>query len=400
MISPQILTVLMWSVMTVWSVTAAAVLIEFHVRSRRSARASALHAQFTSEGVTATDAAGLTRAQFQELIQAGLPAGVETSLGRQLRMWEGDAELFALATGSSRATTEEQIYALQVLVSGRHAGMHLALAAALRGPNWDTAAVALRLMRRLDDEPSVRVLVAALAAGDYAPSRIAATLDRMSPARGPYLAPLLDHPSDTVRFWTLLLFGRIDASPWAARIRGLLNDRAPMVRRAAVETLGRTGTIDDWRLVTARFRDPAAMVRVHAARAAAVFPEPGVADALATLLGDREWVVRAAARESLQILGDVAQPAVLRALWLGDPFAVNSAAEVLFVTGATVAMVERLLEQPTDVEQIRLVERVMAASGPQIARAVHDQLEPGEALDLKRLIGGEAPATIRRTRKR
>ena len=400
MISPELLTRLMWSAIVGWSATAAAVLIEFRLRRRQLARASALHARLTAEGATATDAAGLTRSQFQELIHSGLPAGVETSLGRQLRVWEGDAELFARATGSARAATEDQIYALQVLVSGRHAGMYLALAAALRGPSWETAAVALRLMRRLDDEPSMRVLTAALAAGAYSPSRIAATIDRMSVARGPYLAPLLEHPSDTVRFWTLLLLARIDASPWVTGIRRLLTDRSPMVRRAAVETIGRIGTMDDRRLVIARFVDPAAMVRVHAARAAAAFPEPSVADALAGLLGDREWVVRAAARESLQVMGEVAQPAVIRALWLGDPFAVNNAAEVLFVTGATLTMVERLLEQPKDLEQVRLVERLIAASGPQIARAVYDQLEPGDAIELQRLIGGEAPAAISRIRKR
>ena len=141
--------------------------------------------------------------------------------------------------------------------------------------------------------------------------------------------------------------------------------------------------------------DPQLMVRVHAARAASAFAVDAMAAGLAGLLSDREWIVRAAARDSLCRMGEVATAAVTRALWEGDPFAANNAAEVLFQTGATATLIDRLLKQPEDVELRRLVERLMTASGPQIARAVYDQLEPDHQTELERILT-DALAVVRK----
>jgi hypothetical protein len=172
------------------------------------------------------------------------------------------------------------------------------------------------------------------------------------------------------------------------------------VRRAAVEALGRLGSIDDRALLLARFYDPAPMVRVHAARAAATALIGGsAAEALVQLLSDREWIVRAAARESLRTIGGTATPAVTRALWHGDAFAANNAAEVLFQTGVTVRLVHELLHEPSNGDHRRLVERLLDVSGPQILRAVNDQLDVRDRSALQRVLR-EAPPEMVAVRNR
>jgi hypothetical protein len=136
------------------------------------------------------------------------------------------------------------------------ARMYRVLAEALRSPETELATVALRLLRALNDEQSASVLVGALAANAHAPSRLAAALNRMTVSYSPLLGPLLQHESQTVRFWAVLLAGRTGASQWTWMIRMMLTAREPMVRRAAVEAIGRIGSSDDRRLVLARFFDP------------------------------------------------------------------------------------------------------------------------------------------------
>ena len=393
MIPPHLLTAVMLSVITLWLISVVVILVEFRVRERRVARAAALLERLTADNALAADGLPvLTGSEFQELVHAGLPQHVTAAVAQELRAHEGDTALLAVASGTRHASTEHRIQAMQVLASGRHPETHTVLGAALRAPDAEIEAAALRLLKELNDEAAVRVLVEALAQGTYAASRIAAALDRMTAERGPLLGDLLKHESATVRFWALLLIGRVGASQWAAGVRALLTDASPMVRRAAVEALGRIGSIEDRHPVIERFFDPSPMVRVHAARAAAAFTDAGVADALVKLLSDREWVVRAAARDSLAMMGEVATAAATRTVWQGDPFAANNAAEVLFLTGATVRVIERLLEDPEDQEYRRLVERLIAASGPQIVHALHGQLEPGRQRQLQQLLG--EPSTV------
>ena len=128
--------------------------------------------------------------------------------------------------------------------------------------------------------------------------------------------------------------------------------------RRALGIIGRTN--GDRRLLTACNRMP--MVRLHAARASVAFADPGVADALTKLLGDREWIVRAAARDALRSLGSLATSSVLRTLWQGDPFAANNAAEVLFLTGETVGLIRDALTSPDKPERTRFISRWGALS--------------------------------------
>jgi len=393
MISPHHLSIVTLTVVTAWSATTILILLDFQLRSRRNARASVMVARLSSDRAAGHSLPDLTRSEFQALVQAGLPRRVETVLAQQVRAHEGDAVLLALADGSKQASLDERLQALQVVASGRHPEAYAALAAAIRSPQIEIAALALRLLRGLNDERAIGVLVDALASGAPSPSRIAAALDRMTVAgRGQHLGSLLKNDSQTVRFWGLLLVGRDGTSQWLDDVRRLMTDASPQVRRAAVEVLGRLAHPDDHGRVLASLADPVPMVRVHAARAAASFAGAAMSHGLVRLLSDREWVVRAAARAGLCRMGTAATEAVTRTLWEGDPFAANNAAEVLFLTGATGTFISRLLKQPNDRPLARLVDRLITASGPQIARAVYDRLEPHEQLELKGILA--APPTV------
>ena len=290
MIEVQTLSVLMWVVLAAWAVTAAIILVEFQWRKRRGARAADLMERLTGSDSSGTDTLPeLSRSEFQDLVSAGLPQTVEVAVAQELRAHEGDDRLLAIATGDESASPEKRIQALQILVSGRHPEMYSVMAEALRDSQEEVAAVALRLLRELDDEPAARTLVDALADGACSASRVAAALDLMTVERAGLLGVLLQHASPTVRFWGLQLAGRTNAAAWSEQIRTLVIDREPIVRRAAVEAIGRLGLPEDRPLLLARLFDPSPMVRVHAARAATAFADGNVADALVKLLSDREW---------------------------------------------------------------------------------------------------------------
>jgi hypothetical protein len=397
-ISNDVLTLTLWLVIAAWTGTAFIILVEFHSKNRHDARSAELLDQLTTSALfAADDLPEVSRSEFQELVLAGLSESAQMALAQELRTQGGDAALLALVSGNKRGSIDERIEALQIIVSGRHPEMYDVLAVALRASQPELASVALRLLRALNDQEAANVLIGALAENAHAASRIAAALNRMTVEYGPLLGSLLQHESQTVRFWALLLVGRTGASQWLWTIRGMLTAREPMVRRAAVEAIGRLGSPEDRRLVLARFFDPSPMVRVHAARAAVSFADVSVADALARLLSDREWVVRAAARDALRAMGSVATPVILRTLWQGDPFAANNAAEVLFLTGETINLVREAITRPDQPERTRLVQHLIAASGTQILRAVNDQLDPGEQAALERFVERrESMASVRR----
>jgi HEAT repeat protein len=133
-------------------------------------------------------------------------------------------------------------------------------------------------------------------------------------------------------------------------------------------------------------------VRLHAARAAATFGNEVVADRLAELLSDREWMVRAAARDALHRLNGLGTAAVVRTLWHPDRFAANSAAEVLHRTGAATEAARRVLlhDANTVTHLAAILLRFFTVGGEYLRDAVLDRFrEEEKVVLLDRLRGAD-----------
>ena len=386
MIPRLILDALLIVVVGIWAALGLAIVIDRRRFDRRTQRSTSLQKRLhLAPGLASGAAREMTLAEFQEMVFSGLPSAVEASLAHQLLARHGEEHLRALAEGTTAADNPTRVRALQVLVSAAHEGAHYALDRCLRSGNRELASAAVRMLIRLDDRRAAVVLIDALCDGAYAASRLAAAVDRMSVPRSELLAPLLTHANSTPRFWGVRLAGRLGAREWRPRVAELTADPDPLVRRAAVETLGAIGEPKDRVLLLVRFLDPVPMVRVHAARASAAFATPEVADSLCELLRDPEWIVRAAARDALQRVGEVATAALTRALWDEDRFAANSAAEVLFLTGAALRRTRQMMMNPDDGDALRFVTRFLAVAGPLLQHALVAQLGRIEAARLRTL---------------
>ena len=318
----------------------------------------------------------LKAADFQELEFRGLPKDLAPAVAQALRARAGEARVRRLASGEGAANVWTRIAALEILVASGDDQMYPLLDRSLRSGSGSLATSAMRLLARLDDRPSAVILVTALRDGVFAPSRLASAFDRLLRPPADVLALLLDADQPAARFWGARLAGRIAARDWTPKVRALAVDADPIVRRAAVEALGVIGDPSDRPLLVARFRDPVPMVRVHAARASAVFANEAVADALTELLADREWIVRAAAREALRSINGLGTAAVVRTLWHPDRFAANNAAEVFHLTGAATQAARRVLQGASaSADLVAILARFVAVGGAHLRDAL---LEPFE----------------------
>lgn len=101
------------------------------------------------------------------------------------------------------------------------------------------------------------------------------------------------------------------------------------MRRAAIETIGAAGFRGAIELVARLTRDPVPMVRTHAASALGRLGAADQAGVLLPLMADREWIVRAAAKQSLEAMGPSVAALVGELLSNPDAFARDGAAAVL-----------------------------------------------------------------------
>ena len=107
--------------------------------------------------------------------------------------------------------------------------------------------------------------------------------------------------------------------------------------------------------------------------------DEGVADALTELLADREWVVRAAAREALTRMGGAGTAAVVRTLWHPDAFAANSAAEIFYRSGAADEAARRALRNAGSAAVLdEILRRFLEVGNPHLREAFLERLHPGE----------------------
>jgi hypothetical protein len=269
-----------------------------------------------------------------------------------------------------------RVSALQRLERARHPTVPQLLRRVLHDPDPKIAAAAIRTLGDVGDDWAVDVLLDALRGGDGSRSRIASELERLAPAPGPKLVPLLRDGDPVVRFWGATLL-RLYPDLGETTLIELTWDSDPNVRAAAVETLGtHTGRAVETAL-SARLDDSEWFVRVHAARAVGHVVGAEAAPSIARLLTDRRWWVRTAAKDALRGMGSDAVPSLLAILTHEDLFARNGAAEVLQDIGFVDFLVADNPRSP-------LLERIYEAGGERfreaaVARAAVQQREGVQA---------------------
>lgn len=264
-----------------------------------------------------------------------------------------------------------RVAALRELVRAGHPRSKALLRRALRDPDRDVATAAVRALGDQGDEHAATALLDALRRDRAPRSRIATQLDRLTPAIGPRLVPLLDDADPGVRFWAATLLARCPGVG-GAELVGRTGDPDANVRAAAVEALGERGERSALPAVRARLGDPAWFVRVHASRAVGKLGGSEEAAAIAPALRDARWWVRAAAKDALRDLGPAVAGALLPYLEDEDAFARNGAAEVLQDIGLVDAL-------GAGAPQRALLERILSAGGEGLREAARRRAGAGSA---------------------
>lgn len=260
-----------------------------------------------------------------------------------------------------------RVAALSRLERARHPAVPRLVRRVLADADPRVATAAIRMLGDIGNEWAIDLLITAMRSGKGQRSRVAAELERLAPAPGPKLVPLLYDWSPAVRFWGATLLGRYSDLAESDLIM-LTWDSDPNVRAAAVETLGSRRGAAVETATLARLDDSEWFVRVHAARAVGHVCGAAAASSITRLLSDTRWWVRTAAKDALRGLGTEAVPSLLAVLVHEDQFARNGAAEVL----QDVGFVDFLaLDDPAS----SLLERIYAAGGERYREAVEARVD-------------------------
>jgi HEAT repeat protein len=259
-----------------------------------------------------------------------------------------------------------RVHALQRLEEAHHPAVPRLIGSVLDDADPKIAVAAINTLGDIGDDWAIGVLIDALRRGHSQRSRIASELERLAPAPGARLLPLLRDWNPVVRFWAATLLQPYPELGEATLI-DLTWDPDPNVRAAAVETLGTRNGPAVGAALLARVDDSEWFVRVHAARAAGHVLGAEAAPTLTRLLADERWWVRTAAKDALRGMGADAVPSLLAMLSYDDRFAQNGAAEVLQDIGFVDFLV---LDDPRSA----LLERIFAAGGEKLREAAEARL--------------------------
>lgn len=292
---------------------------------------------------------------------ATVPRALERLVASALLGQQGVNRVLAAAT---RGTTWMRAAALRTLALTGHEARWTLLGQAIHDPNRDLGRAVVSLLGQLRDAEAAELLAHALRAGRIPRSRVATALDQFPLAVPQVVASLLWSDDADVRFWACVLMRRYPSeSDLLDRLVSLTTDASPAVRKAAVDTLGYLRNPRGTAAVRACVLDPVPFVRAHAVRALGTLG--GLADAgtIAQALGDGDWWVRSAAKQTLEQAGPGVADAVIPMLDDHDGFARNGAAEVLQNTGVYEQLLVEEAEHPGDPERLRVLSLLVSAGG-------------------------------------
>jgi HEAT repeat protein len=272
-----------------------------------------------------------------------------------------------------------RVSALHVLLHARPSAIHALLRVALADPDADVASAAATVLQRIGDERAAQILIEGLRTSRLPASRIAARLERFTIPLGDILRPMLGDERPESRYWAAtLLRDHHDEDGLSAAIMPLVDDTDAPVRKAALLTLGAMLPQGIPRIATRRLSDSAPFVRSAAVLALAQAGErtpdrarrKALASSITPLLADREWGVRAAAKDALVRLGPGTWREVAAQLASPDAFARNGAAEVLQNLGVLDWTLRGIASgtQPTD-EAVDVLRRALHEGGVAMSKA-------------------------------
>jgi hypothetical protein len=265
---------------------------------------------------------------------------------------------------------------LRILFTLEHPKAYDLLESAAQGADADVASGAFALLGSSSNPRAIGILIDALKAQRHPASRIAVHLEHspLRPAEA-YRALLTDE-SPIVRFWGATLLAQYPEHAWLeSALLPLADDPDARVRKAAIQTLGKIGDGSAAEVAVRLLRDPKPFVRAHAARALAELDRTDLAASVAELLGDADWWVRAAAKQSLEMMGTDVWPSLMRCLDHPDGFVRNGAAEVFQNLGIldNLIIMEAASDNPSR-EKIELLRRIADAGGARMTNSLMERV--------------------------
>jgi hypothetical protein len=219
---------------------------------------------------------------------------------------------------------------LTVLVRGGSAEAVSLLKQAIDEHGPSTAGSLLRLTGELDAQAADALLLELLVDGRHPRARTATELEPRASRLHEELIALTTHTESNLRFWAITLLATEGRDPAVAiAVAARADDDDPSVRAAVAEALGAAEAALAKPLLRRLLHDDVFFVRSHAARGAGTLGDGSLAAELLPLLGDENWWVRAASKESLLMLGNDGLDVALTALSHPDRFARDGALEVI-----------------------------------------------------------------------
>ncbi len=217
--------------------------------SRRKLRNPALQTSRTEEPVRRV-----------RMILARLPLGTISRVASTVSMPDWTSKVFAkyaierwgverfvkdAAQHRGEISKWRRVAASHILSNGGYADILTLLRNAVFDADSNVAGAAVNILGKMPDTAAAQLLIEALRAQAYSPSRIATALDNFPLPISELLRPLLKDAQPTSRYWAAQLLARYagtkEAGSWSAELARLVDDVEPNVRKAAVQTLGKIG---------------------------------------------------------------------------------------------------------------------------------------------------------------